>query len=385
MTATSAMGASVMIIVAVTGASEPARRPTCERAALTPQFDRLIAQRIDAALAEPITNAQGRIAWGDSYSLAALAEMLDATRDPRYAEWFVKLANHVADARDDRHGRRDEYRNRIVPAWGSSKYTDGRWHGWAVHTGMIAAPMARFAAIVRREARLRPRFDKDAARILKVAEQAVAVHEDEYREGPGPGEAYLHGLYTGRNLPLNMQNALATAWIYLDDATGLPQHQECIARLARFFRNRLRTSDDGAYIWAYRPPPDRPDSSFEDVSHAAINVAFATLCFERHIVFTREDITRFEKTLRLHVLRGDGAVANNVGGTGGTGKSPGAALRWGCLARHNPAVREELLRSYESGKVPEIAVSPLGLAYLITTADRIPATRPTTRDTPEPH
>jgi hypothetical protein len=379
------MGAIVMVSVAVTGAAERAGRPTSEHAALTTQFDRLIAQRVDAALAQPISNARGRIAWGDSYTLAALAEMLDATRDPRYAASFVKLADHVADARDDRHGRRDEYRNRVVPAWGSSKYTDGKWHVWAVHTGMIAAPMARFAAIVRRDASLRLRFGEDAARILKVAEQAVAVHEDEYRDGPGPDEAYLYGLHTGRNLPLNMQNALASAWIYLDDANGLPQHRERVARLARFFRNRLRTSEDGAYVWAYRPPPDRPDLSFEDVSHASINVAFATLCFEHHIVFTREDITRFEKTLRMHVLRGDGTVANNVGGRGGTDKYPGAALRWGCLARHNPAIREELLRFYESGKVSEVEVSPLGLAYLITTADRTPATRPATRNAPEQH
>jgi len=371
----------VTVIVAAAGAAEPAGRPGNVHATLIAQFDRLIAQRVDAALAEPLTNARGRIAWGDSYTLAALAEMLDATRDPRYAAAFVKLADHVADARDDRHGRRDEYRNRVVPAWGSSKYTDGKWHAWAVHTGMIAAPMARFASIVRRDASLRPRFGEDAARILKVAEEAVAVHEDEYRQGPGPDEAYLLGLHAGRNLPLNMQNALATAWIYLDDATGLPRYRERVARLAKFFRNRLRMSDDGAYVWAYRPPLDRPDVSFEDISHASINVAFATLCFEHNIVFTREDIARFEKTLLTHVLRGDGTAANNVGGTGGTGKYPGAALRWGCLARHNPAVRDELLRYYESGRVTEVEAGPLGLAYLITTAGRTPATQPTTRGT----
>jgi hypothetical protein len=344
------------------------------------QLDQLITSRVHDALAHPGTNDQGNIAWGEAYTLQALAEMLDHTRDPRYADLFVKLGDWVLFARDDRHGRRDEFRGRVVPAWSSTSYTSGKRYTWAVHTGMIAAPLARFTAIVRRNPALAGRYAKDADRFLKSAEESVAVHDDQYRTGPGSDEGYLYGLSLGGNLPLNMQNALAIAWISLDDATGTTRHRERTARLARFFRNRLRQTENGAYVWAYRPPLDKPDTSFEDISHAAINVAFATVCFEHRIVFTQEDLGRLERTLLTRVLRSEDTAANNVGGTGGTGKYPNAVLRWGCLAKHSAAVRERLVRFYDSGTIAETNVNPLGLAYLISAGVPVAATHPASKE-----
>ena len=51
-----------------------------------------------------------------------------------------------------------------------------------------------------------------------------------------------------------MQNALAAAWLAIDDATKTPKHRPQVQRLARFMKNRLRPMADGSYTWAYWPP-----------------------------------------------------------------------------------------------------------------------------------
>lgn len=343
---------------------------------LKARFDERLTRELDETLKKPGSNDQGGIAWGQSYQLEALIEMLAVTGQTRYADAFVKLADWVAAARDDRHGLKDEIRGKVLPAWSSTKYTEGKRYVWAVHTGMIAAPLARFAAVVQSRPELEDRYDEAAARFLKIAEEAVAAHEDQYRAGPGPDEGYLYGLYTRTHLPLNMQNALARAYLAIDDARSSPQHRERVARLARFLKNRMRVTADGAYEWEYRPPLEGAGTSFEDISHAAINVDFAMQCFEHGIVFDREDAARLEKTLLKRVMRSDGSVANNVGGGGGVNRFAGQVLRWGRLARHSAAVRERLVRFCREAdpKVANPAADWLGIAYLV--APSRPATHP---------
>ena len=268
-----------------------------ERTQLVERFDQIIIPAVEKAVRQPVTDQGGEIAWGESYQLAALVEMLDANRDPRYAQWIVKLSDWIAKSRDDRSGLRDEVRNRVMPAWGSTNYSKGIRYVWAVHTGMIVAPMARFAAIVRSDPALKERWGVDANRLLKIAEEAAAAHDGEFREGPGADEGHVYCPYLKKHLPLNMQNALARAWLAIDDATRTPKHRERVTRLARFLKNRLRPMEDGSYVWAYWPPLDGAADSFEDISHATINVDFMVLCFEHDIVFTRDDLARLEKTM----------------------------------------------------------------------------------------
>ncbi|MFM9031767.1 MAG: hypothetical protein ACKOTF_14050, partial [Opitutaceae bacterium] len=160
------------------------------------------------ALRKPVTTEGGSLAWGESYLLAALAEMLETGRDPRHAAQLVALADHVLASRDDRQALRDEVRGRGMRAWGWTKYSKGRRFAWAVHTGMLAAPLARFAATVGRDAKLKATFGADAARNSRAAEESVAAFADEYRDGPGAGEGHVVCPFLGKHLPLNMQNAL---------------------------------------------------------------------------------------------------------------------------------------------------------------------------------
>ena len=356
-----------------------AAAPATQGAELIARFDQLVADQTQAAIRAPAGNDQGNLAWGESYLLHALAEMLEATRDPKYADLFVRLADWAIAGRDDRHGRRDEYRHGVLKAWSSTKYTEGKRYVWAVHTGMIAAPMAQFASVIRRDPGLRVRFGAAADRILAAAQEAVAEHDEQYRAGPGPDEGYLLGLSLNRNLPLNMQNALARAWIYIDDATGTDSRRKQTAALARFFRNRIRDTDDGAYAWAYWADLDGPGRGFEDISHAAINVDFAVLCHERGIVFAADDVRRLEKTLLHKVGLATGQIAGTVGGTGTGTSYAGAILRWGRLAAYNPRIRDRLIAV---GLAPDAQAAnpssvPLGIAYLVRAGARANPPAPT--------
>ena len=297
------------------------------RAGAVERFDRLVIPAVEAAVRKSGTNLGGNIAWGQAYQLAALVEMFDATHDPKHAALIVKLGDWIADARDSRHNFRDEVRDRIMPGWGSSGYSKGQRYVWAVHTGVVAAPLARFAAIVRHDPALTNRWGAAASRLLKVAEEAVAAHDDEYREGPQPDEGHVYCPYLKKQLPLNMQNALAEAWLAVDDATQTPKHRERITRLAQFLKNRLRPMDDGAYVWAYWPALEGVTESFENISHAAINVDFMVRCFEHGLVFQQTDLTRLEKTLLGRVLVANDRISDTVGGGARLRRPPGVQRR----------------------------------------------------------
>lgn len=347
--------------------ARPVGSSAADREWLLERFDACMARRVDAAVAKPASNDAGGIAWGMSYQLNALAEILEATGDPKYAELFVRLADHVVAARDDHRNLTDELRNRVVPGWSSTRYSQGRRNVWAVHTGMIAEPMAHFAVIVRANARLGERLAQQADRFAKVAAESAAVHDDEYREGPAGDESYLFGLFLNKPLPLNQQNAPARVWIRLAQLTGDQRYTERTTRLARFMKNRLRLGSDGAYEWAYWPGLDGPGSAFEDVSHAAINADFFALCFERRIVFRRPDVDRLARTFLTRVMIGPTTVSDTLSGRGKTNTHAYAPFSWGRLARHNPEVRDKLM-AYARHRADQAEPSDselCGLAYLV--------------------
>lgn len=349
-----------MLIISCLRSSLPAAELSTQE-----RFDQIIFPVVEKAIQQPATEQGGEIAWGESYQLSALVEMLAATRDPKYAALIVPLCDWIAKSRDNGQNLRDEFRNQVLPAWSSTNYSKAKRYTWAVHTGMIAAPMAKFAAVVASDRKLRAKWGNDAKRIVRLAEEAVAVHDADYREGPGATEGHLHCLFLEKHLPLNMQNALARAWLAIDDATGKPQHRERITRLAQFFKNRLRLMGDQSAAWAYWPPLENAGDSFEDVSHASINVDFMVQCYEHGIVFTREDLEHVKRTLLSRVLLADNRVSNTVGGGDKFDSYRHAPLRWGRLGRHFPDVRERLLAfSQLPDLTHESTALPLGLALL---------------------
>ncbi len=347
-----------------------------DRAWIVEQFDARLFPSLEAQWKKTPDADASQLAWGVSYQMAGLAQMLEVTREPKYAEALARIGTWVAACRDDRHGRKDEYRDRIVPAWGTTRYTDGRHYVWAVHTGMIAAPLARFAAIVREDPKLKPRFGEKAEQLLDVAREAVAVHDDLFRDGPGEDEGYVFSLHLKRHLPLNQQNALARAWLYIDRATGKPEYRERIEKLARFFKRRIRTEDNGALTWAYWPGVEPPfNNGCEDVSHAAINVDFLAICSREGIVFDESDVDALRKTLLLHVLRHEGTSSDVCGKERERASYAAQIPRWSRIARGDRKTCHELLAFMKRGMFKNSSTDPLGLALLLEAHDSL-TTRP---------
>jgi hypothetical protein len=331
---------------------------------LRDRFDQITPKMVAGVVRKAPPDDGGRLAWGESYLLSALVEMFAVTHDAEHAAKIIALGDWIDRARDDRNGRRDEIRDRVLPAWSSANYTKGRRYTWAVHTGMIAAPLARFAAIVRRDATLKARWGNDADRLLRVAQDAVAAFDDDYRPGPGPDEGHVYCPFLAKPLPLNMQNALARAWLAIADATGSAAYRERVTRLANFFRHRMRTEKDGCATWSYWPPLNGANDTCEDISHAAINVDFMVLCHEHGIVFSREDLERVALTLRQHVLLADDRIGDHLGVNRKFNTHRDAILRWGRLARHLPAVHDALVHTLTLPGLRDSTAEPLGLALL---------------------
>jgi hypothetical protein len=244
---------------------------------------------------------------------------------------------------------------------------------------MIVMPMARFAAIVLHDPALQPGYRADAIFFLQVAVESDAVHDDQFRQGPAPDEGYIFDPFLNKHLPLNQQNALARAWLCLADATGDPKYLERVRKLARFFKNRIRTTPDGCYVWEYWPGLDGPGAGFEDVSHAAINADFMALCAQRKLVFNVADIVRLEKTLMIRVLAAPDTVFDTLSGADGKGKYPYAPFFWARLANHSVAARECLMAFARKGAVARTC-SPAeaeGLAMLVASLPERPASAPT--------
>ncbi|NDG84159.1 MAG: hypothetical protein EBX52_03865 [Proteobacteria bacterium] len=91
------------------------------------------------------TNLQQDLTWGESYVLISYLNIFQATLDPYYLDLFVKHADAVIQARDDRAGRTPSF-----PAWADSvPALQGNTYWLAVDSGMIIFPIARFAALAK--------------------------------------------------------------------------------------------------------------------------------------------------------------------------------------------------------------------------------------------
>src|SRR5579872_2467853 len=229
-------------------------------------------------------NGSGTLAWSEGLILQSYAEMYRATGDTAYLDRLVAHFDRMLTNRDDARHVNDFYRRTSLAGWGSDEYSKGRWHVWAVHTGMICLGPIDFVALVKAEGRLHKRYAAKADEYLARIEQSVAAHDPDWRDGPGAEEGYYHDPAIGP-LPLNQQNALGLVQLGLYLVTRDHVYKDRVTRLANYFRNRLRRQPDGAYDWAYAPPLRTHGQGSEDISHAAINIEFAFRCRFAHIVF----------------------------------------------------------------------------------------------------
>ena len=245
--------------------------------------------------------------------------------------------------RDDHRGVSD-YRGISGACWINRHYqSDSSPYCYVVHSGMITYPMARFAVLVYSDPQLwdvetydQSTLAEKADLYLLRAEETVAHHEWQWRDGPGSDEGYYlfapdapGGIPAGLNLPSNQQNALGRTIVALYQATGDTAYRDKAAALANLFV-RAAALDGDAYVWDYWNLIGDTgfDGPGEDISHAAINVDFAALAHHAGVVFDATDMQRFAATFTDNVIAGEAAVFDRVDGGGGIGSYEIQAGRW---------------------------------------------------------
>lgn len=316
------------------------------------------------------TNEIGTLAWAESYILLGYVEMYRATRERDFLRRLVDHFDRVLRNRDDVRGVADVYAGKPLAGWGSERYTNGKWHVWIVHTGMITLAPAEFVRLVRSDRWLQKEFGAKAQEYRERIEECIRDAEPYWRNGPAGDEGYYHSPYLDEVLPLNQQNAIGCVLLEMWRATGNIQYLDKASRLARFFRNRLRTDDPRLYDWSYYPKLHQDGKGSEDISHASLNVEFAARCVADGIVFNRKDAIRFANTWLLKVRRADGTWAGEVSGRGdGREYMPGAGGIWLSLCRVVPreigrALYHDIERAY-LGKEQMTAGEMTGVARLL--------------------
>lgn len=330
-------------------------------------FDRIDSANPALERLQPSYEQPGVLAWGESYRLMAYVYAYEGTGDAKYLDRLTWRFDKILALRDDRFGRKDVSRDRVMKAWGSTKYTGGVWHCWLVHAGMITFPAARFVRLVYENPRELGKYRSKADEYLRAIQETVSEYDEEWHNGPGVGEGYYSeaGTQFTDYLPLNQMNAMGQTLFELYRVTHDKQHLSKAVRLAQFFKNRIKKCENGAYDWSYKPPIEPGPSSGEDVSHAAINVSFAEIAYENGAVFKAEDMQAFAATFTKNICRPDGSFASNVSGDGDLGSLTTQLARWAGYARYSPDIGNIVLKSMFSEPRQHGDVDMLGLAYLM--------------------
>ncbi len=300
----------------------------------------------------PARMQPGVYAWGEAHLLLAYLIQYEATGDLRYLSTMVRRFRTLLNLRDDKVGRLDEVRGRMMPGWGSVRFSvgtpyEGKYTSWTVHVGMILYPVARLVHLATKDKALASRFADDLAEFRTAITESLDAYEDQWHERACPpgsrtgGAGEIEGWYTepilgDAPLPTNQMNTFGRVILEMGLAGGKSRYLDRAEKLARFFKNRMVLRPDGAVQWIYRPGIELPcsDESIraEDFSHAGMNVTFVVRCYHAGVVFNRTDMEQIIRTLKTVIYRGNGQYADFIDGTGATNQYADAVAFWGELA-----------------------------------------------------
>ncbi|MCY3787593.1 MAG: T9SS type A sorting domain-containing protein [Gemmatimonadetes bacterium] len=267
----------------------------------------------------------------DSWSVS-LNEMYRHTGDRRYFDENLKLVRVVINNRDDRRVPQEQLWNgSVVPLWSDGTYSSRGREAYVLHTGLIAYPIFDFLLLAREDPNLLAAFDSgEYDRILADVQAAVAFHDAEWVDGPGPSEGYYHhpsdyqdSNYATVPVPFNWLSAMGRALWTSHLLTGNLEHRDRAIRLAHYCRNRLHPTPDGAYIWEYYLPRESirhlskqwNEVFSEDTGHAALSLTFPIMMADHGQVFDASDMMRFGQTVRCGFGRlGGGVLLGEING-----------------------------------------------------------------------
>jgi hypothetical protein len=292
------------------------------------------------------------LAWGTSYVMLTLNLLYEVTGDAAYLEKQLEFAEKAFTKRDvdlaaatgNQAKYSDYQRSRVMKAWGTGNYSQGKYTCWAVHAGMICFPIARSVQLVRAGGQKTAAYSARAEALVPLIEEALREFDSEWRDGPEDGQGY----YVFPNdtiLPLNQQNAPGRALFVLSELTGKQKYRDKADKLSAFMKCKLTYIEDGDYyLWAYyAKPPTAPPGRGEDVSHAAINAHFMYLAWTYNSTLDDTDMARLTRTFTDALYLGNGQFAANVGGNKPNNSYTPQLPRWCALARFDPLVEQYML------------------------------------------
>jgi hypothetical protein len=275
-------------------------------------------------------NAAGNLAWRESWLMMSLMEMYRATGDCWFLDELVHHADLVWSWRDNLRGKQCEVRQRSLPAWGSTGFSNNKWHVWLVHAGTIMAPIADFTRLAFEKDELRASYGSKAREYLALINDTCEAFDDDWVEDCDTGYyKFPDGYFTQLGgydpldphpLPINMYGAFAITLIDFASAAKLINDQDTWAKyqsraekMARFTFDKIQLgATPETFNWNYGFGRMKTP---EDSSHGGLTVMFIYKAFCNKIVFTRQDMESFSEVFTRRIIRPDGSLSSGVNGS----------------------------------------------------------------------
>ncbi len=305
----------------------------------------------------------------DNYVVDAVAQVYTAAQ-----RWTaVDLREHHQDA------------DRLA---GGEHAFEPQFYAFAVHTGMVCYPLARYIRTVMEDDALAHRRPF-AARLRPKVMRSMRHHDtDLHFDDEGRADfRWPRGApipFDGLMQPLNQSHALGATYAEFYRITGSTRYRRRVEAIWRSLESCLER-DGEAYVWRYWPlhseiyrgygveedlstytPFYGAVTSWEDISHAAISLEFVEAAHGAGVVDLASDRARFATTYIQNVIRDAQTPWFRVDGT--TDAVPAntvQAARWLMLADEEPGIHDHVLAIYEhQALVPDQGSHALGIAYL---------------------
>ncbi len=268
---------------------------------LTPDTNSLCLDRFEK------TAEGGDLGWCETYVLNDLVDEFEQSPDEQTATAFLAHAARLKAGYN--RIEKDRVRGRIVGGWMSKSYSKGRPHVWAVHTGMLAYPLARFAAVVRRKNI--DAYRSEAKDLLAFAKEAYGQMEGDWKDGAYryPGSGFHRE--KGYPVPYNMQAAMGLLALNIyqadpSDQSYLTRAKAIGRRIDKASKYRLIGGFGGKRMLAWNYDEV---SGAEDTSHAILTMGFITKMYESKLIFTKKRYKAMLATF-LDGAIGKGSVVN---------------------------------------------------------------------------
>lgn len=310
------------------------------------------------------TNTGNDYAWKGYYWLRTYIRFYEQTKDLKYLDMAIELANKAFNDTDTSRVTHNSYtlesyvrapkyflndRSQAAPGWHRSSEDPSIT---VLSDGMILNGIMRIVDIIKSEELLG--YDEFANTYISKAQEIIESHDSSFsrtKSNAIQGSYYYvninnehygdSGLYKNP-LAHNHNLTMATAMVYLDKwSDGLKDYKPKINDIISFFVGNLEYLDNGACVWNYNwDYRGSTKERYEDIDHGHIDVGFFVVA-EKEGYFTDLDVMEcLAKTAVEHIAIGPGPIPEFVTGEGVSVKSEQIAFSydWRGLAKFEPSI-----------------------------------------------